>query len=183
MPGRELKGIHFAMEFLPQQNKRIAGDDVPDQILATGKRVVIIGGGDTGADCLGTCHRQQAKSVRQFEIMPMPPQERASQHALAAVAAATAHRKRARGRRRARLGRRAPRNFTGDEKGNVKQLHAMRVGLRRNLKPLPGTEFTIDADLVLLALGFHGPGEAGDDRAIRRGISTLAATSPPREIT
>ena len=61
VPGRELKGIHFAMEFLPQQNKRIAGDDVPDQILATGKRVVIIGGGDTGADCLGTCHRQQGE--------------------------------------------------------------------------------------------------------------------------
>ena len=64
------------MEFLPQQNKRVAGDTVPDQILATGKRVVIIGGGDTGADCLGTCHRQKAKSVHQFEIMPMPPQER-----------------------------------------------------------------------------------------------------------
>ena len=64
VPGRELKGIHFAMEFLPQQNKRVAGDAVPDQILATGKRVVIIGGGDTGADCLGTCHRQKAKSVQ-----------------------------------------------------------------------------------------------------------------------
>ena len=61
VPGRELKGIHFAMEFLPQQNKRNAGDAVPNQILATGKRVVIIGGGDTGADCLGTCHRQKAE--------------------------------------------------------------------------------------------------------------------------
>src|ERR1700720_2037483 len=77
VPGRELKGIHFAMEFLPQQNKRNAGDEVPNQILATGKRVVIIGGGDTGADCLGTCHRQKAKSVHQFEIMPIPPQDRA----------------------------------------------------------------------------------------------------------
>jgi glutamate synthase (NADPH/NADH) small chain len=77
VPGRELKGIHFAMEFLPQQNKRNAGDTVPDSILATGKRVVIIGGGDTGADCLGTCHRQKARSVHQFEIMPMPPQDRA----------------------------------------------------------------------------------------------------------
>ena len=75
--GRELKGIHFAMEFLPQQNKVVAGDSVPDQILATGKRVVIIGGGDTGADCLGTCPRQTAKSLLQFEIMPLPPQERA----------------------------------------------------------------------------------------------------------
>jgi glutamate synthase (NADPH/NADH) small chain len=79
VPGRELKGIHFAMEFLPQQNKRCAGDEVPDQILATGKHVVIIGGGDTGADCLGTSHRQKAASVHQFEIMPMPPNERAPQ--------------------------------------------------------------------------------------------------------
>src|SRR5260370_7738796 len=78
VPGRDLKGIHFAMEFLPQQNKRNAGDDVPGQILATGKHVVIIGGGDTGADCLGTSHRQKAKSVTQFEIMPMPPLDRAS---------------------------------------------------------------------------------------------------------
>ncbi|HYT08706.1 MAG TPA: glutamate synthase subunit beta, partial [Rugosimonospora sp.] len=77
VPGRELKGIHFAMEFLPQQNKRNAGDEVPDQILATGKHVVIIGGGDTGADCLGTTHRQKARSVHQFEIMPMPPEARA----------------------------------------------------------------------------------------------------------
>jgi len=76
VPGRELKGIHFAMEFLPQQNKRGCGDEVPDQILATGKRVIIIGGGDTGADCLGTSHRQKAASVHQFEIMPMPPTER-----------------------------------------------------------------------------------------------------------
>ena len=79
VPGRELKGIHFAMEYLPQQNRRVAGDRVPGQILATGKRVVIIGGGDTGADCLGTAHRQKAHSVHQFEIMPMPPLERSPQ--------------------------------------------------------------------------------------------------------
>ena len=78
IPGRELKGIHYAMEFLPQQNRRCAGDTLaPDaDILATGKRVVIIGGGDTGADCLGTCHRQKPLSVHQFEIMPKPPEER-----------------------------------------------------------------------------------------------------------
>ncbi len=76
VPGRELKGIHYAMEFLPQQNKVNAGDAVKNQILATGKNVVIIGGGDTGADCLGTSHRQGAKSVTQFEIMPMPPEHR-----------------------------------------------------------------------------------------------------------
>ena len=81
VPGRDLKGIHFAMEFLPQQNKRCAGDNVDSQfdILATGKHAVIIGGGDTGADCLGTCHRQKPLSVHQFEIMPMPPNDRSPQ--------------------------------------------------------------------------------------------------------
>src|SRR5919112_932332 len=79
VPGRELKGIHFAMEFLPQQNRTVAGDHVDGQILATGKHVVIIGGGDTGADCLGTSHRQKALSVHQFEIMPMPPDQRSPQ--------------------------------------------------------------------------------------------------------
>ena len=78
VPGRELNGIHFAMDFLPQQNRRNEGDEVPAEgaILATGKRVVIIGGGDTGADCLGTCHRQGALSVTQFELLPKPPGER-----------------------------------------------------------------------------------------------------------
>ncbi len=160
VPGRELKGIHFAMEFLPQQNKRNAGDAVPDQILATGKRVLIIGGGDTGADCLGTCHRQKAKSVHQFEIMPRPPAERApstpwplwplqlrteSSHEEGGIrdwAVGTTH-------------------FTGDEDGNVKLLHAMRVGPPPKFEPIPGTEFTIDVDLVLLALGFLGPVKPG----------------------
>jgi glutamate synthase (NADPH/NADH) small chain len=76
VPGRELKGIHFAMDYLPQQNKVCEGDTVPQQILATGKHVVIIGGGDTGADCLGTTHRQKPLSVHQFELLPMPPKER-----------------------------------------------------------------------------------------------------------
>src|SRR6202035_5033962 len=78
VPGRELKGIHFAMDFLTQQNKRNEGDseDKSKAILATGKPVIIIGGGDTGADCLGTSHRQKAASVHQFEILPMPPAER-----------------------------------------------------------------------------------------------------------
>src|SRR5690606_33733548 len=73
VPGRELAGIHFAMEFLPQQNKVVAGDEVRDQILATGKHVVVIGGGDTGSDCVGTSNRQGAKSVTQFELLPQPP--------------------------------------------------------------------------------------------------------------
>ena len=160
VPGRELKGIHFAMEFLPQQNKRIAGDEVADQILATGKRVVIIGGGDTGADCLGTCHRQKAQSVLQFEIMPMPPEER---HATTPwplwplqLRTESAHEEG--GRRDWAVG---TTKFTGDSEGNVKQLHAARVGPPPKFEPIPRTEYTIDADLVLLALGFTGPVKQG----------------------
>jgi len=160
VPGRELKGIHFAMEYLPQQNKRIAGDTVPDQILATGKRVVIIGGGDTGADCLGTAHRQQAASVTQFEIMPMPPQER---HATTPwplwplqLRTESAHEEG--GIRDWAVN---TTKFTGDANGNVKQLHAVRVGPPPKFEAMPGTEFTLDADLVLLALGFTGPVKQG----------------------
>ena len=122
VPGPRTQG-HLFRHAIPARSKTSAapGTSCPDQILATGKRVVIIGGGDTGADCLGTAHRQQAKSVHQFEIMPMPPQERAPEHALAAVAAAAAHRKRARRGRQAGLGAQH-RKFTGDENGNVKQL-------------------------------------------------------------
>jgi len=160
VPGRELKGIHFAMEFLPQQNKRNAGDAVPDQILATGKRVVIIGGGDTGADCLGTCHRQQAQSVRQFEIMPMPPQERApsTPWPLWPLQLRTESAHEEGGLRDWAV---ATTSFTGDASGNVKKVHAIRVGPPPKFEPIPGTEFTIDADLVLLALGFTGPVKRG----------------------
>jgi glutamate synthase (NADPH/NADH) small chain len=160
VPGRNLKGIHFAMEFLPQQNKRVAGDEIPDQILATGKRVVIIGGGDTGADCLGTCHRQQAKSVLQFEIMPMPPQDR---HASTPwplwplqLRTESAHEEGG-----VRDWAANTTKFTGDEEGNVKQLHAIRVGPPPKFEMAPGSEFTIEADLVLLALGFTGPVKPG----------------------
>ncbi len=100
VPGRELQGIHFAMDYLPQQNRVCEGDTVPRQILATGKHVVIIGGGDTGADCLGTAHRQKPASVHQFELLPMPPERALTAHALAFVALATAHRRRPRRRRR-----------------------------------------------------------------------------------
>jgi glutamate synthase (NADPH) small chain len=160
VPGRDLKGIHFAMEFLPQQNKRIAGDAVLDQILATGKRVVIIGGGDTGADCLGTCHRQKAKSVHQFEIMPRPPQERDPSTPWPMwplqLRIESAHEEG--GLRDWALG---TTRFTGDENGNVTRLHGLRVGPPPRFEPLPGTELTIDVDLVLLALGFTGPVRPG----------------------
>jgi glutamate synthase (NADPH/NADH) small chain len=160
VPGRELQGIHFAMEFLPQQNKRNAGDPVPDQILATGKRVVIIGGGDTGADCLGTCHRQKAKSILQFEIMPMPPPERApsTPWPLWPLQMRTESAHEEGGRRDWAVG---TTNFTGDDKGRVKHLHAVRVSPPPKFEPVPGTEFTLDADLVLLALGFLGPVKQG----------------------
>jgi glutamate synthase (NADPH/NADH) small chain len=160
VPGRELKGIHFAMEFLPQQNRRNAGDTVRDQILATGKRVVIIGGGDTGADCLGTCHRQKARSVHQFEIMPMPPEERSPSTPWPLwplqLRSEAAHEEG--GQRDWSL---ATAKFTGDEHGNVKQLHATRVGPPPKFELLPGTEITMEVDLVLLALGFLGPVKQG----------------------
>ena len=127
VPGRELKGIYFAMQFLPQQNKVVAGDTIPNQILATGKRVVIIGGGDTGADCLGTCHRHQAKSIHQFEIMPMPPLERSpsTPWPLWPLQLRTESAHEEGGKRDWALN---TAKFTGDENGNVKELHAMRVG-------------------------------------------------------
>jgi len=165
IPGRELTGIHFAMEFLPQQNRRNEGDSeeallksmgAVGSIFATGKRVVIIGGGDTGADCLGTSHRQSAKSVHQFEIMPRPPEERAastpwplwplqlrieSSHEEGGIRDWSINSVK----------------FTGDDDGNVKQLHCIRVGPPPKFEAMPGTEFTLDADLVLLAMGFLGP--------------------------
>jgi glutamate synthase (NADPH/NADH) small chain len=162
IPGRELKGIHYAMEFLTQQNKRFYGDaeDASKAILATGKNVIIIGGGDTGADCLGTSHRQNAASVHQFEILPKPPDERSattpwplwplqlrmeSSHEEGGIrewAVATT-------------------KFEGDARGNVKKLHVARVGPAPKFAPVKGSEFTLDAELVLLAMGFTGPVKAG----------------------
>src|SRR3954464_10113906 len=162
VPGRELKGIHFAMEFLPQQNKRCHGDtlDSAADILATGKRAVIIGGGDTGADCLGTCHRQKPLSVHQFEIMPKPPDERAPQTPwpLWPMQLRTEAAHEEGGVRDWSI---ATSRFTGDTKGNVKQLHAVRVGPPPKFEPIAGTAFTIDADLVLIAMGFLGPVRKG----------------------
>ncbi|ABF42680.1 glutamate synthase (NADH) small subunit [Candidatus Koribacter versatilis Ellin345] len=157
VPGRELKGIHFAMEFLPQQNRRNSGLAVNDkEILATGKHVVIIGGGDTGADCLGTSHRQGAKSVRQYEIMPMPPQERAGQTPwpLWPLQLRTESSHEEGGDRQWSV---ATAQFTGDEHGNVKQLHGVQIGPPPKFEPIAGTEFVVEADLVLLAMGFTGP--------------------------
>ena len=160
VPGRELKGIHFAMEFLPQQNKRVAGDQVPDQILATDKNVIIIGGGDTGADCLGTSHRHKAKAIRQFEIMPQPPDERSPSTPWPLWPLQLRHESSHEegGERHWAV---ATTKFTGDEHGNVKKLHGVRVGPAPKFEPIPGSEFEMDADLVLLAMGFVGPVRSG----------------------
>jgi glutamate synthase (NADPH/NADH) small chain len=154
--GRELKGIHYAMEYLPQQNKVCEGDAVGQQILAAGKRVVIIGGGDTGADCLGTAHRQKPASVHQFELLPVPPKERSplTPWPLWPMQLRVEGAHEEGGIREWSV---ATVKFTGDGHGNVKQLHAVRVGAPPKFEPVAGTEFTLDADLVLLAMGFLGP--------------------------
>jgi glutamate synthase (NADPH/NADH) small chain len=162
IPGRELKGIHFAMEFLPQQNRRCEGDQLDPSldILATGKRVVIIGGGDTGADCLGTSLRQRALSVHQFEIMPKPPAERAASTPWPLwplqLRTETSHEEG--GIRDWSIN---SVKFTGDEQGRLQQLHAVRVGPPPKFEPIAGSEFTLDVDLVLLAMGFLGPVRSG----------------------
>jgi glutamate synthase (NADPH/NADH) small chain len=154
--GRNLRGIHYAMDFLPQQNRRIAGDapagQVDGQILATGKHVIIIGGGDTGADCLGTSHRQKAASVKQLEIMPMPPENRASSTPWPLwplqLRVESSHEEGGE-----RHWSASTTKFTGDAQHNVKQLHLKKLDT--------GDEIVLDADLVLLAMGFTGPVRSG----------------------
>jgi glutamate synthase (NADPH) small chain len=162
VPGRELKGIHFAMEFLPQQNRRNEGDTVPagEEILATGKHVVIIGGGDTGADCLGTCHRQKAASVTQFELLPKPPDLRSPQTPwpLWPLQLRTESSHEEGGVRDWSV---STARLVGDKNGNVKELQALRVGPPPKFEPKKGSEFSIKADLVLLAMGFLGPVKNG----------------------
>src|SRR5207253_7868885 len=166
VPGRELAGIHFAMEYLTLQNKRCAGDAIPDAdfITAEGKRVVIIGGGDTGADCLGTVHRQGARSVHQFEVLPRPPDRRAPDNPWPQwpniFRVSGAHEEGGE-----RVYSVSTQRFLG-EAGRVKQLEAqkvemLRAGGRLDFKPVAGSEFTLEADLVLLAMGFVGPEKPG----------------------
>jgi glutamate synthase (NADPH/NADH) small chain len=164
IPGRELKGIHFAMEFLPQQNRRVSGEPPAggESILAKGKKVVVIGGGDTGSDCIGTSIRQGAVSVTNFEIMPQPPEHEnkeltwpdwplklrvSSSHEEGAV------------REFAVL----TQKFSG-ENGQLKKLHCVHVDGK--FKPVAGTEFEIEADLVLLAMGFVHPLHEGMVKAL-----------------
>lgn len=162
VPGRELKGIHFAMEFLEQQNRRVAGDVIPDgeSILATNKHVVVIGGGDTGSDCIGTSHRQGAASVTNLEIMPQPPESPAAHTPWPLwplmLRTSTSHEEG--GQRRFSV---TTQRAEGED-GRVKRLVCTEVTLEGGkLQPVPGTEFTLQADLVLLAMGFIYPEKPG----------------------
>src|SRR5512147_791188 len=165
VPGRELDGVHFAMDFLPQQNKVVAGDHVNGQISASGRHVVVIGGGDTGSDCVGTSNRQGAKSVTQFELLPQPPQQEnkplvwpywpvkmrtSSSHEEGCERDWAVATKRLEGRN-----------------GRVEKLVAARLEWQKGpdgqmkMVEIPGTEFSIPAELVLLAMGFTGPVHQG----------------------
>ena len=165
VPGRDLDGVHFAMEFLPQQNKVVAGDVVAKQIKATGRHVVVIGGGDTGSDCVGTSNRHGAASVTQFELLPQPPESEnkplvwpnwpirlrtSSSHEEGCARDWSVTTKRFEGRG-----------------GRVERLVAARVEWQRDgsgamkMVEVPGTEFELKADLVLLAMGFTGPARRG----------------------
>jgi glutamate synthase (NADPH/NADH) small chain len=167
IPGRELRGIQFAMEYLPLQNRRCEGDPIPDErfITARGKHVMIIGGGDTGADCLGTVHRQGARSVHQLEILPRPPDQRAPDNPWPQwpniYRVSSAHEEGGE-----RVFSVSTRRFLGDGRGQVRALEAVRVAAAREdgrpvFREVPGTEFTLPCDLVLLAMGFLGPEREG----------------------
>ncbi len=167
VPGRELSGVHLAMEYLTQQNKINAGDSIDPaaRISAQDKRVVIIGGGDTGSDCLGTAHRQGAKEVYQFELLPQPTPTRspATPWPLWPMMLRTSHAHEEGCKREWSV---STRRFSG-EKGRVIRLHAIRVEMktdssgRTQFVEMPGTEFELDVDLVLLAMGFTGPVKEG----------------------
>jgi glutamate synthase (NADPH/NADH) small chain len=167
VPGRELNGIHFAMDFLPQQNKRNEGDTIPENtaITAKDKNVLIIGGGDTGSDCLGTSLRQGAKKVYQFELLDQPPEERNPNNPWpqwpATFRITSSHEEAQEQVTKYNI---STKKFTG-ENGLVKQVHATNIQFgdpdpetgRRPLEEIPGSEFTLDVDLVLLAMGFVHP--------------------------
>jgi glutamate synthase (NADPH) small chain len=158
VPGRELGGIHQAMEFLPQANRAALGEEVEDQILATGKNVVIIGGGDTGADCLGTSTRQGAASITQLEILPQPTETRPAGQPWPTYPmifrVSSAHEEAG-----DRVYAVSTTEFLGDESGNVRALKVTDVDAK--FQPIAGTEREIEAELVLFAMGFLGPEKPG----------------------
>jgi glutamate synthase (NADPH/NADH) small chain len=160
VPGRDLAGIHFAMEFLPLQNKVNAGDKLKGQLRADGKHVVVIGGGDTGSDCVGTSNRHGAASVTQFELMPMPPEHENKPlvwpYWPTKLRTSSSHEEGC--DREFAIATKEFIEGTGKDKGRVKALKAVRVEWQGNkMVEVPGTEQIIPADLVLLAMGFVGP--------------------------
>lgn len=159
VPGRELGGVRLAMEYLTQQNRRVAGDAVPEAqaITAEGKRVVILGGGDTGADCLGTALRQGAAHVTQIELMPRPPLERlpANPWPEWPMILRTSSSHEEGGEREFAV---LTKGLLGDERGQVRALSAVRIRLEAGrVEEIPGSDFEIPCELVLLAMGFVGP--------------------------
>ena len=165
VPGRDLAGIHFAMEFLPQQNRVVAGDSVANQLTATGKRVVVIGGGDTGSDCVGTSNRHGAASIVQFELLPQPPEQENKAMTWpywpVKLRTSSSHEEGC-----SRDWAVATKRFEGRD-GRVEKLVAARVEWQKDVNgamrmvEVPGSEFEITADLVLLAMGFTGPASTG----------------------
>jgi glutamate synthase (NADPH) small chain len=165
VPGRDLEGIHFAMDFLPQQNRRVAGDEVQSPILATDRRVVVLGGGDTGSDCIGTSIRQGARSVTNFELMPRPPEREDKPLTWPnwpmKLRTSSSHDEGCE-----RDFSIATKGFSG-EGGRVTTLHAVRLDWQRDergvMRPveIEGSAFDVPADLVLLAMGYLHPVHGG----------------------
>ena len=175
IPGRQLNGVHFAMDFLPQQNKRNAGDEVNGHIVAEGKHVIVIGGGDTGSDCDGTSNRQGAKSLTQFELLPTPPDvgnyPRRGERPTSTpwplwpmiLRTSTSHEEGVR-----REWSILTKEFLGDEKGNLRALHSVRIewytdtaGGQQKFREISGSEEEWPCQLALLAMGFVGPEKQG----------------------
>ena len=170
VPGRELRGVHFAMEYLSESNRRCEGDamadlDDPTAISAKGKHVIIIGGGDTGADCLGTAHRQGAVTTHQLELLGRPPDARAAGNPWPLwpniFRVSSAHEEGGE-----RLYSIATQRFSGNAEGRVSALHGVQVQMvnhdgRVTFQPIEGSDFELKADLVLLAMGFLGPERGG----------------------
>jgi len=182
VPGRDLDGVHFAMDFLPQQNKVVAGDNVPGQIKATGRHVVVIGGGDTGSDCVGTSNRHGAESVTQFELLPQPPAHENKQLTWPnwpiKLRTSSSHEEGCE-----RDWSVTTKRFEGRD-GKVEKLIAARVEWRKDesgqmrLVEVPGSEFEMKADLVLFAMGFLGPTSAVlDDFGVARDSRSNAAAN------
>ena len=196
VPGRSLRGIHYAMEFLPQQNKVVAGDKVSGQLMATGKHVVVIGGGDTGSDCVGTSNRHGAAAVTQFELLPQPPEEEDKPlvwpYWPIRLRTSSSHEEGCE-----RDWAVTTKSFKDDGHGNVTALVGARVEWTKDeasgqmkMREVPGSEFEVKADLVLFAMGFTGPvgsvldtfgvnrDARGNAQATTEGASSYATSAP-----